>query len=368
MSTKFAAFVGVAPGLEVPLLEELRELGAKPKQTGGGATCWLDAEGLWRVAHYARVAELLRVRLGQFEARNWSGLEKGLSKLPWRAYLKHGSAPRIRVSCKKSKLYHTSAIAERAAKIIGGAVSGPTGRDEAGNGPPCPDVHLRLGHDLCTVRVDAGGDMHKRGWRENQVAAPLRETLAAAVVRLSGWTPDAPLVDPFCGSGTIPLEALARALKPPSLAAPPLTTWASHSLRAYRDWSVDAGPLGKQATGTIWAGDNSPRAVQLATDNAELAGYGLVTTVLSDAAQMIKRAPEGAYVVSNPPYGKRIGAGELAKTTSALGAALRGRPDICATFITGWHGFQNASGIRWKTLAKTSNRGLPVVVLQRPAS
>ena len=156
------------------------------------------------------------LRLGEFHARDFEQLRRRASRLAFEEYVAPGRGVRISVACSRSRLRHTGAVAER----VHLAIADRLGTDVPVAGADDPGhqlVLVRLVHDRCTVSLDASGELlHQRGWRKLAGKAPLRETLAAALLLASGWDRESPLADPFCGSGTIPIEAalLARRLAP----------------------------------------------------------------------------------------------------------------------------------------------------------
>src|SRR5690606_22474903 len=152
--------------------------------------------------------------------RTFLELERHAGRLPWSEFITPGRAVQLRVSCHKSRLYHERAVAERVLRAIervAGPLAATTGDGTAAPGPRTEEddgaraqlVVVRFHYDRCTISIDSSGALlHRRGYRQELARAPLRETLAAALLLASGWPGDAPLVDPFCGSGTIPIEAV----------------------------------------------------------------------------------------------------------------------------------------------------------------
>src|SRR5688572_26128189 len=169
-----------------------------------------------------RTASRVIVRVAEFPARAFHELERRAARVPWERFVAPGAPAAFRVTCRKSRLYHSDAVAQRlhAAAARAGATVGVAameeGEDEAAlrtEGVGAQLFVVRLLHDVVTISADSSGALlHRRGYRQAIGRAPLRETLAAAMLLASGWRPDRPLVDPLCGSGTIAIEAalLAR--------------------------------------------------------------------------------------------------------------------------------------------------------------
>jgi putative N6-adenine-specific DNA methylase len=364
MSTSYEIFAAVTPGLEEALASELAEcLPTVPTQVRrGGVTCRGTQEVLWTISVHSRLAETVRVRVGRFKARQFAELESGLGRIPWSAYLPRQASVTVQVTARKSALYHSGAIAERVAKALDRPVVAP---DEAQF-----RLWVRIVKDQATVSMDAGGGLlHRRGWRQAVGRAPIRETLAAACLRLAKVAPGQALWDPFCGSGTIPIEgALARA------AAPCQTDrrfafqdWPTFQSDAYEAWRAEAvterAPLEPLFFGT----ERSEETLVGAKANAERAGVDEACRWMSgDFIAHLDAIPKGAAVVSNLPYGKRLGGGApLERLFGRFGECLAQRPDLGPVVVlVGKRPFERATGLRWETIGTFGNRGTPTRLLR----
>lgn len=279
------------------------------------------------------------VRLARFRAASFAELEREAARVSWEQVLAPGTAIDLRVTCRKSRLYHSGAVAERllrgaAARVPGVRVagSGDDEPDDAADGP-AQRIVARLVRNRLTLSADSSGEaLHRRGYREAVAKAPLRESLAAAVLMAAGWTPEAPLVDPLCGSGTLVLEAalMARAIPPGWRRTFAFQHWPGHdesAWRALRD-QVGAG-IRDGAPAPLWGSDRDPGAVRAATDNAARAGVaadvGFERLAVSDARPPAGH-PEPGWLVTNPPWGARIGdEGPLRNLYARLGQVARRR-------------------------------------------
>lgn len=253
------------------------------------------------------------VRLAEFKAVSFADLERHGARVPWGTCVAPGGVVRFRVTSRKSRLYHQDAIAERLARGVMAAVSGARvatgGADDAA--PDEQMLAVRLFRDRCTVSADSSGPLlHRRGYRLATARAPLRETLAAAMLLAVEWDGSRPLVDPLCGSGTIPIEAalIAGNVAPgaardfacerwPALRAVP---WAE--LRAAARAAVR--PTGVPIVGS----DRDAGAIAAALSNAERAG--VAGAVRFERHALSAAAPPGdqaGWIVTNPPYGARVG-------------------------------------------------------------
>jgi putative N6-adenine-specific DNA methylase len=188
----------------------------------GGVSFSGNHEKLYRVNLCSRVASRVIVRVARFHADSFHELERRAKRIAWEDYLTPGALVRFRVTCRKSRLYHSDAVAERFVEAATGKVRGisaarsKASADEAedteGNEEPAQLFIVRITHDDCVVSIDSSGELlHRRGYRLATGKAPVRETLAAAMLMASGWDRVSPLMDPMCGSGTIPIEAAMMA-------------------------------------------------------------------------------------------------------------------------------------------------------------
>src|SRR5256714_5110920 len=236
----FEIFASTAPGVESIAAGELKALRIKGDQDFGGVGFKGDLESIYRANLWLRTASRVVVRLGRFHASTFYELERRSKKMPWADFLPVAGAVSVRVTCRKSRLYHSDAVAERVLGVIArvappGVEMEATASSDETVGDAEPDSEatekptpngatgstqrfmVRLVNDECEVSADSSGQLlHRRGYRQEIAKAPLRETLAAAMVLASGWQRTAPLIDPLCGSGTIPIEAalIARQIAP----------------------------------------------------------------------------------------------------------------------------------------------------------
>lgn len=367
-------FAVVAPGLESLALTEARALGLSAELAeGGGGIAWDgDLRSVLVANAGLRIASRVVVRLAAFEARSFGELERHARQVPWSRIVSPNTAVRFRVTCKKSKLYHSDAVAQRLADAVTRAVPGV--KAEGGSGAEDDASHddaqlfvVRLLRDHCTVSADTSGALlHRRGYRQATAKAPLRETIAAALLAASGWDPTTPLVDPFCGSGTIPIEAalMARGLPPGGARTFAAERWPGVSRTlGDRIRGELAGAARAGAPTTIVGADRDAGAIGAALANAERAG---VARNIAFATQSISAAvfPAGAagWVVTNPPYGVRVGDSDRVRDLWAqLGHVLRAR-------ARGWRvalmspdaALERQLGLGLTVVAQTTNGGIPV--------
>jgi putative N6-adenine-specific DNA methylase len=298
MAVTYDAFAIAAPGL-APLVEgELRAVGIAPRSvSAAGVEFKATVEQLYAANLWLRTASRVVVRIGQFRVTTFAELARLARRLPWKRFIAPGATVDVRATCHKSKLYHSDGVAQR--------VLGAIGR-EPGEGM---HVMVRLDHDVCTVSVDSSGELlHRRGYRLATAKAPLRETLAAAMVMGSGWDASAPLLDPLCGAGTIAIEAaLIARRRPPGLGREfGFMRWPEFDRAA---WERVMARL-EIATGTIvpiLASDRDAGATAATVANAERAGVAGDIEVSTRALSAIEPPVGPGWLVTNPPYGERVG-------------------------------------------------------------
>lgn len=334
-------FAVSAPGLEVFTTLEMRRLGLLPAATSGEpAATWPGAEPggvafegtrktLYRANLNLRSANRVLVRLGTFYAASFSELHQTASRLPWERYLGPGQSVAVRVTCHKSKLYHSDAVAERIVKAISdklGKIS-PLRKpadDEAEN--PVQLIVVRLVRDQCTVSIDSSGELlHRRGYRQAVAKAPLRETLAAGMLLASGWDMRSPLLDPFCGSGTIAIEAalMAQGLAPGRNRRFAFMNWPGFDAQIWKSILAESVPTPRVAP-IIQASDRDEGAVRMARENAHRAGVADAIQFTCQAVSAIQPPTGPGWVVTNPPYGLRVSEGnDLRNLYAQLGNVLR---------------------------------------------
>jgi putative N6-adenine-specific DNA methylase len=346
-------FAVCAPGLEPFAIQELDQLGllgsdssshpemlltgSKPPYEFGGIAFQGSLHDLYRANLYLRTASRVLVRLGEFYASAFPELRRKASRLPWENYLIPERPVAFRVTCHTSRLYHESAVAER----LVGAIADRLGNlppvqkynEEAGADPPQLMV-VRLMDNLCTISVDSSGALlHKRGYRLATTKAPLRETLASALVMASGWDIHSPLLDPFCGSGTIPIEAalLAKRVPPGYARRFAFMDWPHFDSTYWNKLLADAGKAILSDVPTMIASDRDTGAIQAAQANATRAGVADGIEFSRKTVSDIDPPSIPGWVITNPPYGVRLKkTNDLRNLYAQFGNVLRAR-------CVGWH-------------------------------
>lgn len=334
-------YVVCAPGLEPYTRRELQALGIHLPETdsaptgaeeSGGLEFDGTVEDLYRANLYLRTASRVMVRLGEFNAAAFSELRKKAGRLAWSRYLKPGQAVALRVTCHKSRLYHSGAVAERILGAIGdqlGAVPPVVRLEDAfSSSNPTQLVVVRLVNDQCTISLDSSGELlHRRGYRLAVAKASLRETLAAGLLMASGWDDSSPLLDPFCGSGTIAIEAalMARHIAPGLYRRFTFQRWHSFDSPLWqRIWAEAKETPPPDVLPVIQASDRDAGAIQMARENAERAGVAENIEFTCRAVSAVEPPAGSGWVVTNPPYGVRASADkDLRNLYAQIGHVLR---------------------------------------------
>jgi putative N6-adenine-specific DNA methylase len=371
------------PGLEPFLIQELRGIGLKPASSSsslssreegyetGGVEFQGSLKDLYRANLHLRTASRILVRLGFFEAARFPELRRKAADLPWEQYLSPEMDISLRVTCHASRLYHQRAVAERVAGAINDRLGQPPCLrkfDEETNDSLPQLVFVRILNNQCTISLDSSGALlHRRGYRLATAKAPLRETLAAAMLLAARWDGVSPLIDPFCGSGTIPIEAalFARQIPPGYRRTFAFMNWPSFNKTL---WDTVHGlhfDSEKRAKPRIIASDRDAGAIQAAHANAERAR---VLDAIEFACQAVSsmEPPTGpGWVVTNPPYGKRLPSNkDIRNLYAQFGKTLRSKcPGWKVVMLCDSVQLIRATGLKFEETISTLNGGLKVKIM-----
>ena len=351
----FEIFLVSPIGLEAVLCAEVRALGFRdPKPVTGGVLVRGSWPEVWRANLEIRGATRVLARIGAFHAGHLAQLDKLARRFPWGQFLRPDVPVQIEVTCKKSRIYHAGAAAQRIETAI---------REELG-APISPDAELcikaRFEDNLCTISIDTSGEsLHKRGHKEAIAKAPMRETMASMFLRQCGYDGHEPVVDPMCGSGTFVIEAaeIAAGLNPGrsrSFAFEQLVGFDEGVWKNMRDTKRRAKPALH-----FFGSDRDAGAIKMSRANAARAGVAEFTVFQQHAASNLITPPPGppGLVIVNPPYGIRIGGKTPLYTLyAALGKTL-------LTRFSGWR-----VGLITTDTSLAKATGLPFAPPGRPVS
>ena len=325
----FVFFATAAKGTEGAIRDELRELRFRGVRADRGGVHFRGAlsEG-YRACLWSRAAVRVLLLVAEVEAPSGEALYEGVRSVDWGVVLDERRTLAVRAFAKDSALSHTQFIAQKTKDAVVDQL-----RDRTGSRPDVdredPDVLLfvHVARDRASIYLDMSGEaLHRRGYRREGAPAPLKESLAAAIVRLSEWDRARPLCDPMCGSGTIAIEAAlwARDVAPGlSRGRFGFERWRSFGEEEARAWSR----LREEARGRVlpkgpmvWAFDADREAVDAARANAKAAGVDI--RVDQRAIEALGPLPSPGHVIVNPPYGERLAAD--APLYASMAEAFRG--------------------------------------------
>ena len=377
----YQLFITSAPGMEDITAREVDELGlardGAARSIPGGVEFSGDLETVYRANLLLRTASRVLVRLSTFYATDFSELRTKASRLPWNRYLQPGQRGckqpiTVRATCHESKLYHSDAVIERVLGAIGDRLGVPVALDTATDeeaDQPAQLVVVRLFKNRCTVSVDSSGALlHRRGYRLATAKAPLRETLAAGLVLASGWDGRVPLLDPFCGAGTILIEAAlwARNIAPGKARNFAFMTWPDFAPDVWEATLAAAIAAERPAAPPILASDRDAGAIRAAEANAARAGVADDIAFTCQAVSAIAPPPEPGWVVTNPPYGVRVSENkDLRNLYAQFGNVLRAHcPGWHVTFLCSDLTLVRQTRLAVETSRVWTNGGLRVRVAQ----
>jgi putative N6-adenine-specific DNA methylase len=366
---QYDAFVITAPGLERLAVHELRALGLdEVRAVDGGVTFAATPRALYEANLHLRTASRVVVRAAEFGAKAFHELERRAGKVPWEAFVSPSVAVSLRVTCRKSRLYHSDAVAERVAGAIMSRVTGvhlaPAETDAASQ-----LILVRLLHDRCSISIDSSGPLlHLRGYRQALAKAPLRETLAAAALLSSGWRGDTPLIDPMCGSGTIPIEGalIARRIAPGLGRRFGFEHWPDFDPVLWSEVvSAARARVIARAPAPIKGSDRDAGAIRAALSNAERAGVLEDVELSERPVSGIEPTATPGWIVSNPPYGIRVGERDRLRNLYAqLGNVLRVKcPGWRFALLSADPALEHQLRLRLEPILRTSNGGIDVRVV-----
>ncbi len=324
----------------------------------------------------SRLATRVIVRAAAFRATAFAALYKQAAAIEWGRWIAPSRRIRLRVTCKKSRLYHSDAVAERIAQAIAAGVRGVRVIEGAEDEDAEDDAQLivvRMAQDVCTISIDAAGSaLHRRGWRQAVAKAPLRETLAAAMLAGAQWDGRRALVDPLCGSGTLVIEGalIARGMTPGRARVFAAEQWPAADAALWRAVRAELAAGERSVAGIPLIGsDRDAGAIDAARANAARAGVATDTTFLAQALSDAEAPATEGLLVANPPYGIRVGEEDAVRDLYArFGQLARAR-------FAGWrvallsadrsagHGLERQLRLPLTPVWRTSNGGIPVRLL-----
>lgn len=300
-------------GLEAVLKREITDLGYDISRVEDGRVTFLgDEDAVCRANIFLRTAERVLIKVGSFHAETFDELFEGTKALPWEEYIpRDGRFWVTKAASVKSRLFSPSDIQSIMKKAMVrrlGEAYGISWFEETGQSFP---VRVFLYKDEVTVGLDTTGEsLHKRGYRRLTAKAPIAENLAAALIMLTPWNRERILVDPFCGSGTFPIEAAMMAAN--------IAPGMNRSFRAF-DWKHLIPPkmwyecldeareeIDMEIETDIQGYDIDPEMIRISRENAKLAGVEELIHFQVRPLEQLSHSKKYGFIITNPPYGERI--------------------------------------------------------------
>lgn len=352
MSYKYTLVSPCFFGMEKMLATEIKNLGFEIEKTEDGRITYkTDEYGIARANMWLRCAERVNLKIAEFTARSFEELYDQTRSIDWSRFIPYGAEfPVAKASSIKSKLYSTPDIQS----IVKKAVVDSLKEKYMERGMLKEDkekypIYVFIHKDRVLLSIDTSGvSLYKRGYKELANKAPIRETLAAGLVRLTPWRPGRILVDPMCGSGTILIEAAMIGMN----MAPGMNRefisekWRTIDKKIWWDVRRDAfDQLNDNEDFKIYGYDIDPESIKIAKHNAEIAGVDQYIDFDVAAVKDFKSDKEYGMIITNPPYGKRLEDEEAVKILyKEMGYAFRGLKNWSYFVITSYDKFEYEFG------------------------
>ncbi|WP_373599682.1 THUMP domain-containing class I SAM-dependent RNA methyltransferase [Paraclostridium bifermentans] len=359
-------------GIEKILKNEITNLGYEIIKTEDGRVTYkTDEKGIAMSNIWLRTAERVLLKVAEFEAKTFNDLFENTKAINWAKYIPYGGEfPVSKASSIKSKLFSTSDIQAIVKKAV--VESLKISYQEDGMLPETKEkypIQVFIHKDIVTLAIDTSGmALHKRGYREVSTKAPLRETMASAMVQLTPWQPGRTLVDPMCGSGTIVIEAAMLGLN----MAPGLNRefvaekWSTMDKKIWWDVRKDAfGKMNDDVDFKIYGYDIDKEAVMIARQNAELAGVEDYVEFKVFNAKNFESEEKFGFIITNPPYGERLEDKQTVKKLyKDLGYAFKELKTWSYYMVTSYEDFENAFNKKATKKRKLYNGRLKTYIYQ----
>ena len=309
---KYQLIATAAMGLEALVAKEVRALGYECEVENGKVIYTGDENAIARSNLWLRTADRIKIKVGEFKAYTFDELFEKTKALPWEKYLPEDAEFPVTGKSVKSKLFSVSDCQAIVKKAVVDRMKSHYKRnswfEETG---AYFRIEVALLKDVATITIDTSGQgLHKRGYRVDQGEAPLKETLAAALVSLTNWNPDKPFIDPFCGSGTIPIEAalIGQNIAPGFNREFVSENWNWFPSNVWDEARTEAEDLAKYDQPLdIMGTDIDHRMINIAQENSFEAGLGDLIQYKQMQVRDITTPKEYGVIVGNPPYGERLG-------------------------------------------------------------
>lgn len=361
-------------GMEKMLAREITNLGYEIIKTEDGRITYkTDEFGIAKSNMWLRCAERVHLKIAEFEAKSFDELFENTKRINWSRYIPYGAQfPISKASSIKSKLYSTPDVQA----IVKKAIVESLKKSYLEDGLLKEDkekypIFVFIHKDKVTISIDTTGDaLHKRGYREKANKAPIRETLAAGLIYLTPWKAGRVLVDPMCGSGTILIEAAMIGINmAPGLDREFISEkWRTLDKKIWWDVRKDAfNKIDNESKFKIYGYDIDEESIDIARENAEIAGVDeYIEFNVGDATQF-KSEDEFGFIITNPPYGERLEDKDSVKQLyKELGYAFRKLKNWSYYLITSYEDFEYEFGQKADKKRKLYNGMLKTNFFQYP--
>ncbi len=315
-------------GLEEVLAQELTALGANDIEIGRRMVSFSgDKEMLYKANFCLRTAIRILKPIKHFQAKDADEVYEQIKSVRWEDYLDAGKTFAVEPTVFSEEFRHSKFVAYKVKDAIVDYFREQTG-ERPGVRVNKPDVllNIHIAETRCTLSLDSSGEsLHRRGYRQEAMEAPLNEVLAAGMILMTGWRGECDLIDPMCGSGTIPIEAalIARNIAPGVFRKEfAFEKWADFD-QALFDALYNDDSQEREFTHKIYGYDNSPKAHDIATRNVKAAGVGKDVVLKLQPFQQFEQPTEKSILITNPPYGERISTGNLLELYELIGERLK---------------------------------------------
>lgn len=347
---KYQLVATAAMGLEALVANEVKALGYETRTENGKVFFEGDENAIARANMWLRVADRVRIVVGEFHAKTFDDLFEQTKAIPWEEFLPEDAAFPVAGKSVKSTLYSVpdcQAIVKKA--IVERLNQAYKRRGFLPESGPLFKLEVSILKDKVTLTIDTSGTgLHRRGYRVGQGDAPIKETLAAALVVLTRWNPDRPFIDPLCGSGTIPIEAamIGQNIAPGTNREFLSEEWPWMGQSVWDRVREEAEDLAKYDQPLdIIGSDIDGKMVKIAEENAIEAGFADLIQWKQSALKDLTIEGINGVMVGNPPYGERLGEiKEAEEITNALGTLMEAHPSWSVYMISPLENFEELYG------------------------
>lgn len=328
MKEEFELIAKTFQGLEEVLAKELTELGASNIEIGRRMVAFTgDKEMMYKANFCLRTAIRILKPIKHFKANNADEVYDAIKSIAWEEYLDNKKSFSVDAVVFSNEFRHSKFVAYKVKDAIVDYF-----RDKTGERPSVrinnPDValNIHIAEDKCTLSLDSSGEsLHRRGYRQEAVEAPLNEVLAAGMILMTGWKGECDLIDPMCGSGTIPIEAalIARNIAPGVFRKEfAFEKWNDFEQELF-DNIYNDDTQEREFEHKIFGYDNSPKANEIAIQNVKAAGLSKEIILKIQPFQQFEKPKEKSIIITNPPYGERISTNDLLGLYQMIGERLK---------------------------------------------